>query len=328
MTHPTFPSISRRKLLAAGLGTLAGGAALAQAAYPSRPIRLMVGYSAGGGIDAVARLLGPRLSTVLGQQIVVENRAGASGLIAGDLVAKAAPDGYTLFLGDSSALITQHLQARMSFDPIKSFAPVAGVFKLPLLIVANNEFPARTPAEFLSAMKAAPGKYSYATSGVGQVQHLGFEMLKGRTQSFVVHVPYRGAAQIMPDVISGQVPLGVVSATAGMAQVKAGRVKAIAVMSPITLVGAENVPPLSSVLPGFDAAPRIYIAAPAGTPQAVVDQLSAALQNVMSAPDMAQIAAQQGAVPAFVPAAQIAADLRRESAMWAKIIREQKISAE
>lgn len=328
MTQPTISHISRRVLLAACLGTFASGAAQAQAAYPSRPIKLMVGFSAGGGIDAVARLLGPRLSTVLGQQIVVENRAGAAGLIAGDIVSKASPDGYTLLLGDSSALIAQHLQPRMSFDPIKSFVPVAGVFKLPLLIVASNEFPARTPAEFLSAMKAAPGMYSYATSGVGQVQHLGFEMIKGRTKSFVVHVPYRGASQILPDVISGLVPLAVVSASAGMAQVKAGRIKAIAVMSPDTLAGAESVPPLSSVLPGFDAVPRIFIAAPAGTPQPIVDQLSAALKSVMSAPDMAGIAALQGAVPAYLPAAQLVADLKRESVMWGKIVSEQKITAD
>ena len=163
---------------------------------------------------------------------------------------------------------------------------------------------------------------------MGQVQHLGFELLKGRTQTQVVHVPYRGAAQIVPDVISGQVPIGVVSATAAVAQMKAGKLKAIAVMSTVKLTGAESVPALADVLPGFDAAPRIFIAAPAGTPAAIVERLSSAMREVMAAPDLAGVAAQQGLVPAYLPAAELAQDLVRESAMWAKVVREQKITAE
>jgi len=330
--NPLHPTSARRTalrtLLAAGAALCLGGAPAWAGDYPSRPVRLLVGYSAGGGIDAVARLIGPRLSNVLGQQIVVENRAGAAGLIAGDLAAKAAPDGYTLLLGDSSTLIAQHLQPRMSFDPIKSFAPVAGLFTLPLVIVVNDAFPARTPAEFIAQLKAAPGKHSYATSGVGQVQHLGFELLKARTGAEVVHVPYRGAAQILPDVISGQVPIGVVSATAAIAQVKAGKLRAIGVMSPVTLAGAETIPALAQELPGFDAAPRIFVAAPAGTPPAVVQRLSEALGRVMAEPDLAQAAAAQGAVPAYLDARALAADLPRESQQWGALVRERRITPE
>jgi tripartite-type tricarboxylate transporter receptor subunit TctC len=297
-------------------------------AYPNKPIRLLVGYSAGGGVDAMARLLAPRLSTLLGQPIVVENRAGAAGLIAGDAAAKSAPDGYTLMLADSSMLIAQHLQAKMSFDPLKDFAPVASVFSLPLMIVTTNNFPAKTPKEFLAVIKSAPGKYSFATSGVGTVQHLGFEMLKGQSKSFVVHIPYRGAAQIVPDVISGQVPIGVISATAGLAQAKAGRLKAIAVMSQAKLAGAENIPPLADALPGFDVAPWLFVLAPAGTPAPVVQQLNDAIRQVMRAPDMPQAAASQGAVPAYMSASQLANGLALESASWRRIVKEQKISAE
>jgi tripartite-type tricarboxylate transporter receptor subunit TctC len=148
----------RRVLLAAAATLLATGLAQAQDAWPSRPIRLLVGYSAGGGVDAMARMLAPRLSTLLGQQVVVDNRAGAAGLIAGDAVAKATPDGYTLLLGESGLLIAQHLQPKMSFDPIRSFAPVAGVFKLPLAIVVSNSFPARTPQEFVQELRAHPAR--------------------------------------------------------------------------------------------------------------------------------------------------------------------------
>jgi len=331
--HPDTRSGARRRLLGlvalAGLAAGAGISPHVQAqAYPSKPIRLLVGYSAGGGVDAMARLLAPRLSTLLGQQVIVDNRAGAAGLIAGDAAAKAAADGYTLMLADSSLLIAQHMQPRMSFDPLKSFVPVAAVFTLPLVIVAGNEVPARTPRELVALLKAAPGKYSFATSGVGTVQHLGFEMMKGLTHAFVVHIPYRGASQIVPDVISGQVPIGVVSATAAMAQAKAGKLRAIAVMSPVKLAGAEDVAPLSDALPGFDAAPRLFVLAPAGTPAATVEKLSEAIRTVMTAPDMAQAAAQQGAVPAFMASAPLATDIVRESAAWGKVIREQKISGQ
>jgi tripartite-type tricarboxylate transporter receptor subunit TctC len=313
--------------VSAGLLLTATTSAYAQA-YPNKPIRLLVGYSAGGGVDAMARLLAPRLSTLLGQQVVVDNRAGAAGLIAGDAAAKATPDGYTLILGDSSMLIAQHLQPKMSFDPLKDFAPVAAVFSLPLMIVTTNNFPAKTPKEFLAVIKSAPGKYSFATSGVGTVQHLGFEMLKGQSKSFVVHIPYRGAAQIVPDVISGQVPIGVISATAGMAQAKAGRLKPIAMMSQAKLAGAENIPPLADALPGFDTAPWLFVLAPAGTPAAVVQQLNDAIRQVMRAPDMAQAAASQGAIPAYMSSAQLASGMALESASWRRIVKEQKISAE
>ncbi|MFO1220011.1 MAG: tripartite tricarboxylate transporter substrate-binding protein [Burkholderiaceae bacterium] len=313
-----------------GAAWLAGSAGLAaaQGSYPERPIRLLVGYSAGGGVDAMARLIAPRLSALLGQQVVVENRAGAAGVIAGDAVAKAAPDGYTLLLGDSSTLIAKFMQAKLPFDPINSFAPVAGLFKSPLLIVANNDFPAKNPRELVAALKARPGFHSFASSGVGTVQHLGFEMLKRQTGTFAVHIPYRGAAQIVPDVISGQVPLGVVSATAGLAQAKAGKLRALAMMSNDKLPGAEDVAALSSAVPGIDVAPRLFLLAPAGTPGAVVDKLAEAVRSAMSAADLPQAAAQQGAVTDFMPSAQLAAAMTQESARWGKLISEQKISAQ
>jgi tripartite-type tricarboxylate transporter receptor subunit TctC len=327
LTHPF--SMRRRGALALAIAAAATTATGAWAqAYPNKTVRLVVGYSAGGGVDAMARLIAPRMAAVLGQQVIVDNRAGAAGLIAGDAVARAAPDGYTLMLGDSSLLIAQYLQPRMSFDPIKAFTPVASVFTLPLVIVVNNDVPAKTPAEFVKLLKDHPGRYSYATSGVGTVHHLGFEMLKGKTRSFVVHIPYRGAAQIVPDVMSGQVPIGVVSATSAIAQARAGKLRALAVMNPVKLAGGEDIAPLSDALPGFAAVPRLYVLAPAGTPAAIVDKLSDALRTVMEAPDIAQVAAQQGAVPAYMPAGPLATDIVRESTEWGKVIREQGITAQ
>jgi tripartite-type tricarboxylate transporter receptor subunit TctC len=319
-------SVRRRAVLACALA-LAAPLAFAQT-YPSRPIRLLVGYAAGGGVDAMARMLSARLPALLGQQVVVENRAGASGVIAADAVAKSAPDGYTLLLGESALLIAPYLQPRMTLDPLKAFTPVAGAFLAPLMIVAGNNVPAKTPHELIALLKANPGKYSYATSGVGTVHHLGFEMMKAKTGTFVLHIPYRGAAQIVPDVISGQVPLGVVSAAAGMAQAKGGKLRAVAMMSKDKLAGAENVPALAEALPGFDLAPRLFLLAPAGTPASVVERLNDAVRTVLASADLAQAAAQQGAIPAYMASGRLATDLVRESAEWGRIIKAQKIAAE
>jgi len=322
---------SRRHALQAALA-LAGLLAAAPAAwaqkFPDKPIRIVVGYSAGGGVDAVARMLSARLPAVLGQQVLVENRTGATGLIAADLVAKAPPDGYTLMMGDSALLIAKLLQPKIAIDPLTSFKPVAGAFVSPLMIVAGNDFPAKTPAELVKELKAHPGRYYYASSGVGTVQHLGFEMLKQSTGAFVVHVPYRGAAQIVPDVVGGQVPLGVVSATAAMAQSKAGKLRALALLNNAKLEGAESVASLAEALPGFDVAPRIFLLAPAGTPNDVVDKLSAAVKTVLDMPETGTAAAAQGTLRAYATPAQLGKDMAEETTRWKRIITDQRIVAE
>ena len=331
MTH--FNAAPRRRtLLTAGLA-LASPWVLAQSApggsgYPNKPIRMMVGYAAGGGVDAMARMLSSRLPALLGQQVVVENRAGATGAIAADAVAKAAPDGYTLLVGETAMLIAPHLGAKLPFDPIAAFTPVAGAFQAPLMIVANNNVPASNPKELIALIKANPGRYSYATSGVGTVHHLGIEILKAQTGSFIVHIPYRGAAQIVPDVISGQVPFGVVSAAAGLSQARAGRLKPVAMMSTGRLPGAENVPALADALPGFNVAPRIFVVAPAGTPAPIVERLNEAIRTILASADLAQAAAQQGAVPAYLGPQALGAEMARESADWARIIKQQKVTLE
>ena len=330
----TTPTIFRSRRLALRAATVFGLAGLLATPmawaqkYPDKPIRLIVGYSAGGGVDAVARLLSARLPAVLGQQVLVENRTGATGLIAADFVAKAPPDGYTLMMGDSALLIAKLLQPKIAIDPLTSFKPVAGAFVSPLMIVTGNDFPAKTPGEFIDQLKANPGRFSFATSGVGTVQHLGFEMLKQSTGSFVVHVPYRGAAQIVPDVIGGQIPIGVVSATAGMAQAKAGKLRALALMNTARLDGVEGVPPLADALPGFDVAPRIFVLAPAGTPNDIVDRLSAAVKSVLDTPEAAAAAAAQGTLRAYATPAQLGKDMAAETARWKQIIAEQHIVAE
>jgi tripartite-type tricarboxylate transporter receptor subunit TctC len=320
-------SLTRRAVLAAVLAA-AAPLASAQSDFPNKPIRLLVGYNAGGGVDALARMLSSRLPAILGQQVVVENRAGATGMIAADLVARSAPDGYTLLMGETGLLVAPYLQAKAPIDPLKALVPVAGTFIAPLMIVANNDLPVTNPKELIALLKNNPGKYSYATSGVGTVHHLGFELMKARTGAFVVPVPYRGASQIVPDVISGQVPIGVVSAAAGLAQAKSGKLRAIALMNTDKLAGAENVPPMADALPGFDVAPRLMLLAPAGTPADIVGKLDAAVRKVLASADLAQAAALQGAIPAYMEPAALGREMKRESAEWSKVITAQKISAQ
>lgn len=321
--------LQRRWLAALALtSALAPSLGWAQADYPTRPIRLLVGYSAGGGVDGAARLLANQLSLQLGQPVVVENRAGATGQIAADAVAKAAPDGYTLLVGESALMIARALQPAQSVDPLTAFTPVAGLFVTPLVIISNNDFPARTPAELVRELKRNPGKLSYATSGVGTVHHMGFEVLKQETNTFALHVPYRGASQIVPDVISGQVQLGVVSVTAATAQAKAGRVRPLALMSREPVPGAESIRPLADAVPGFNVEPRLFLLAPAGTPAAITAKLSGAVKIALEQPEAARGALAQGLPISFLSTPQLQQSMKEEGTHWLRIVRERKLTPE
>ena len=275
-------TISRRKLIVTlGLGSAASLLPRAAfAAYPDRPIHLIVPFAPGGNADIVGRIVGERISSAVGQPVVVDNRGGAGGSIGAELVARAAPDGYTLFVGSNGPLtVNPFVQAKLAYDPLKDFAPIALTSYVPHCLILSTKVEAKTLKDLIAASEKQP--VSIATSGVGTVQHLGFEMFKGEIGAFVVHVPYRGAAQIVPDVISGQVPIGVVSVTAGLAQAKAGALHALALMSPVKLTGAEDIPSLSEVLPGFNVAPRIFLLAPAGTPDAVIGKLNTEFVKIL-----------------------------------------------
>ena len=324
----TIDSARRRLVLGAGLLTATAAAHAQQPGWPARPVRILVGFAPGGGVDAMARLLAARLSEQLGQQFVVDNRAGASGLIAADATARAAPDGHTLLLADTSLLIARSFGNTQAPDPVTAFTPVALAFRAPLMVVANNAFPASDPASLVRILKAEPGRHSYATSGVGTVHHLGFELLKQRTATFVVHIPYRGASQILPDVAGGQLPLGVVSATAGMAQAKAGRVKALGMLSRDRLPGIEGVAPLADAVPDLDVAPSLFVLGPAGIAPDLANRIGEAVRQALSAPAAMQTAAAQGAVLTYGNAGQLQQAMARETAQFARVIREQKLTAQ
>ena len=298
---------------------LAFAVAVQAQSFPAKPIRMLVGYSAGGGADALARLVGSRMSEALGQQVLVENRPGAGATLAADALAKASPDGYTLYFADSAILISPAIYPKLSFDPVTSFAPVGGAVTTPLVVVVNPSVPAKSVQELVALLKSEPGKYSYGSPGVGTVHHLAMELFKKQAGVSMVHVPYKGAAAIVPDVISGQIPVAVISAPPALAQAKAGRLRPIALTAPVKLAGADW-PALADTLPGFDAAPRLFIIAPAGTPSSVVGALNAALK--ISVQSLGEAFAAQGAAADYSTPQELAARIAEETRKWAQVAKD------
>jgi tripartite-type tricarboxylate transporter receptor subunit TctC len=232
--------------------------------YPSRAVRVLVGYPAGGGMDTISRIVAPKLSEALGQPFVVENRPGASGGVAAEALVNSAPDGYTLMMGESGTLALPAVNPRVTLDPVKQFAPVGGVAILPMTFVVNPSFPAQNTSELIAALKASPGKYGYASPGVGTMQHLAFESFKRSAGVDALHIPYKGANAMMPDIMSGQVPIAVISTIAAMGPAKSGKIRAIAVTSPQRVPSFPEWPTMAETLPGFSAAPRVFVVGHAG----------------------------------------------------------------
>jgi tripartite-type tricarboxylate transporter receptor subunit TctC len=296
--------------------------------YPVRPVRMLVGYPPGGGMDTIARVLAPKLAESLGQQLVIENRPGASGGVAAEALANAPADGYVLMLAESGTLALPSVNPRVTFDPVRQFAPVGGVCMLPMAFVVNAAFPAASTQELIAALKASPGKYSYASPGVGTLQHLAFELFKRRAGVDAVHVPYKGASAMMPDIMSGQVPIGVISALAAMGPARAGRIRALAVTSPQRLASAPDWPAMSETLPGFSAAPNIFVVAPAGTPRFAIEKLSSAILKALSSPDVGESFAKQGASATPSAPEELRAQIAEEVKRWAAVVRDAGVKLE
>jgi tripartite-type tricarboxylate transporter receptor subunit TctC len=273
-------------------------------------------------------VLAPKLSEALGQQFVIENRPGASGGVAAEALLGSAPDGYILMVAESGTLALPAVNPRVSFDPVRQFAPVGGICMLPMAFVVNPAFPARSTQELITELKAHPGKYSYASPGIGTLQHLAFELFKRSAGVQVVHVPYKGAAAMMPDIMNGQVPVGVISALAAMGPTKAGRIRTLAVTSPQRLPSAPDWPTMAETLPGFSAAPNVFLVAPAGTPSAVVQKLSNAVRAAVTAKEVQENFAKQGATPTPSSPQELGAQIAEETKRWAAVVRDAGIKVE
>jgi tripartite-type tricarboxylate transporter receptor subunit TctC len=315
----------RRLLLAATLCAVLPAAALAQGAWPAaRPVTLIGPYTAGGSVDVNARLVATRLGERLKQSVVIENVSGAGGAIGVAKGVNAAPDGYTLVAGPDSAIAIGKLvnPAAFKFDPLKDLAPVGMLNTAPMVLVARPGLPAGNFAEFVKLAKAAPGKYNYATSGVGTVLQLAMELLKERTGIFVTHVPYRGGAQIATDVIGNQVDLAMLVSTSAIPHVTGNRLKALGVTGAKRLDALPNVPAFDEMpgLKGYSMVSWTGIFAPAATPPATVKRLNEELNAVLKDPEVRAKLLEQGALPGSGSAEELGKFVQAEYARNQKIV--------
>lgn len=290
MRHSSRRHLLQQTLTASALAIFAAALpqyALAQAAYPSKPIRLVVPFVPGGVTDTSGRLIAEQLSKRLGQQVIVDNRPGASGNIGTQLVATSPPDGYTLVLAfDGTMVINPHVFEKMSFDTIRDFAPVGKIGDAVLILVANPSLPAKTLQEVIALSKTQAGGLSYGTSGTGGTPHIAGEQLKLRTGANLTHVPYKGGGQAMTDVLGGQIPLVYTAVAGAQGQVKAGRLKPIAVSSAQRSRSLPDVPTfIESGVPDFEVNSWVGLLAPAKTPKAIIDKLNAELNAVLNDPE-------------------------------------------
>ncbi len=328
----TFPrGLARRalSLLAAAL-MFAAGTAMAQQ-YPTRTIKLIVPYPPGGATDVIGRVIAQRLSTALGQQVIVDNRGGAGGNIGAEAVAKEKPDGYTLLMG---ALTSHSIMATLEKDTIrydlsKDLVPVAVVGLVPLVWVVTPTLPVKTLQELVDYAKANPGKLTYASSGAGAPQRMCAELFRLKIGADMIHVPYKGSGPAMTDLVGGQVLTMCETVPASLQLIKGGKLRALAVTTPQRISQLPDVPTAAEAgMPGIEVSSLFGVMAPAGTPPAIIARLNAELQKILATPEAQEQMLQQGAYAVQMTPEQSAVRLRQEIDQWARVIREAKIKAE
>ena len=273
------------------------GASVAQsaAAYPTKPIRFVVPWAPGAGLDILARTIAPKMTEALGQQVIVDNRPGASSIIGTEMVARAAPDGYTLILASNNHAINSALFAKVPFDPVKDFAAVGGVANYPMVLVVNTSLPAENVQDVIALTRAKPGQLSYATTGNGTPPHIAAELFKQLSKTDVVHVPYKGSAEALTGVISGQVHLMFVNPLSSLQHVRAGRLRALAVTTLQRISIAPELPTVAeSGLPGFNVSLWSGILVPRATPPEIIAKLNRELVRILVSPDMKEKLIVQG----------------------------------
>lgn len=318
--------VQRRRSLraAAALVCLAAGGALrAEAAYPSRPVHLVVPFPAGGGADNLARLIMPHVARHLGQPLVIENKAGAGGNIGAEGVTRAAPDGYTLLYGTNGThAINPSLYAHMRFDPTRDLVPVSRMTEIAALLVVNPRLPVQTLTELIAHAKAHPGRLNFASAGNGTTSHLAGEMFKASAGVDIVHIPYRGGAAAMTDLIGGQVQMMIDVMPNALPQARDGRVRAIAVSTAQRFPGAMDIPTIAeSGLPGFEASAWDGIFVPAGTPASIVTRLNAAIVQALDDPELATQLRARGARPVAGSSEAFTQFIADSAQRWARAVR-------
>lgn len=320
LSEPHRGVIHRRDLLLATLAAAAWPGAQAQA---GKPIRLIVPFTPGGTTDILARALGPKLSAALGQNVIIENKPGAGGSLGAGEAAKADADGNTLLMGHIGTLaVNPAIYPKLPYDPVKSFAPVAWVARVPNVLVVPASSPVKSFKEFIDRARANPGKFSYSSGGNGSAAHITFEYLKLRTRMFMIHIPYRGTAPSVTDLISGQVDATFTGAPAVLPHVRSGRLRALAVSSPQRLAAMPDVPTVAeNGYPGFEADQWYGIVVPTGTPAAVISRLNAEINKALAQQDVARQLAIEGATPMPGTPKAFGDLIASEIPRWAEVVK-------
>lgn len=316
--------------LTLGSALVAGAPALAAKPYPDRPVTLVVGYAAGGATDIVARLMAKSLSEALGQTFVVENKTGANSNIGAEIVSRATPDGYTLYVGSIANTINRSLYSQLNYDFIKDFKPVGLVATIPNILVVNPKVPVKTVQEYIAYARAHPGKLTCASSGSGSSIHLSCELFKMETGTDILHVPYRGSGPAVADLLGGQVDSMFDNLPSSLPHVQAGKLRAIGVTSPQRLPATPDVPTLAeSGLPGFDVESWFGLVAPAGTPQPVIARLNEALNQALASPALQASYSQAGFYAPTTPNTPetFAKKIDSEIDKWAAVVKRADIKA-
>jgi tripartite-type tricarboxylate transporter receptor subunit TctC len=291
-------------------------------AFPAKPIRIVVPFPPGGATDVAARLIATRMSEKWGQAVVIDNRAGAGGNVGSDIVAKSAPDGYTLVMGvTGSHAINTSLYSKMPYDPVADFIAISQVAVVPNVIVVHPSVPASTLAELVALARREPGKLNYASLGNGTAAHLGMEMLKSAAGIDITHVPYKGSAPAVSDLLAGQVQMMVDGLPSALPHIKAGKLRAIAITSLRRSPALPDLPTVAENYPGFYADAWSGLFAPKGTPPAVVDKLSVEVQRILRLPDVREKLAGLGADPVGSTPAEFSAHVKREIDKWARVVK-------
>ncbi|HEY7242182.1 MAG TPA: tripartite tricarboxylate transporter substrate binding protein [Burkholderiales bacterium] len=301
---------------------LASGSVCAQADYPTRPVKMIVPSPPGGGTDILARVLAQHFSKTFGQAFVVENKPGAGNMIGIESVARSPADGYTLLVVPSTLVLNSVLFKKVPYDPVRDFTPITLAATAPNVLVVNPALPVKSLAEFIALAKAKPGALSYGTPGIGTSPHLSMELLKSMASIDLQHVPYRGTAAAVTDVIGGQIAATFANALTAKPQVDSGRVRALAVSGPTRVEAFPTVPPVAEAgVPGYEAMQWYGIVAPAGTPAPIIARLHAEAAKALKSDEMKEKLAIDGAQPVGSTSAEFAALIRRELDKWTRVVR-------
>jgi tripartite-type tricarboxylate transporter receptor subunit TctC len=311
----------------AGLAAAAPLRSFAQATYPGKALRIIVPFTPGGSTDILARALGQALAAAWHQPVIIENKPGAGGAIGAEAAAKADADGYTLFMGHIGTLaVNPTLYPKLRYDPLRDFAPVALVAKVPNVLVVNPGIPARSVAELVALAKAKPGALTYSTGGVGSAANLAMEYFKLETGTQITHIPYKGAAPAITDIVSGQVSMTLTGLPPLLAHIRSGRLRALATASASRLAQLPDLPTIAEAgVPGFEATQWYGIVVPAGTPRDVAERLAQQIQRSLATPELKKHLESEGALPESLGPEAFGKLIHSEIGRWAKVIRAAKI---